>query len=276
MADLARYDPSPASIRPLIDAFWSSQGWRTPPAWPAKPDFEAAVRRGVMFAEPRILDHDGWVHAAKKAAERLTPTQIEDAFLASLTSRRLDLRSALSSYMIATRLPRHVYRAAPRQPICPDCFVTSPEREEDLNVLNFERFKWGGVRRDNIVYAAFDLEQFRLAPRPNATEQDVTLGKQLLDTLRSLPPGTTAPAAAKHLRALKGNKAEREELLDILGICSILQTPQHPGHLTQFVPHWRRDLPPYRYVDRAYPVCWWRSDHGVNTAAVAEVLPRLL
>jgi hypothetical protein len=31
-------------------------------------------------------------------------------------------------------------------------------------VLSFERFKWGGTGRDDVVYVAFDLEQFARYP----------------------------------------------------------------------------------------------------------------
>lgn len=60
-----------------------------------------AVAAGVMFSEPRMLDHDGWVTAARQAGAAVNPVQVGEAFLASLTTRRLDLRSALSSYAIA-------------------------------------------------------------------------------------------------------------------------------------------------------------------------------
>lgn len=204
----------------------------------------------------------------------MSPEEVEDAFVASLPSRRWDLRSALSSCVIATRVPKHHYREDPPDPMCSECFLYTDER--DLNMLNFERFKWGGVRLDHIDYVAFDLEQFRRAPRLDATKRDIDAGRRLLDELRHLPPGTSAPAAAKRLRSLKGNQAEREVVLDILGICSILEAPGHPGHVPQFVASRERELPPHRFVDRAYPVCWWTADHGINESAVAEVLPRLL
>lgn len=274
MNPVETYDASVASVRTLMDTFWSSRGWNSSPKWPAEPELRDAIRRGVMFAAPQRLDHDGWVDAAKKAASLVSAEEIEDAFLASLTSRRLDLRSALSSYVVATRLPAHPYRQDAPDPMCSECSLYTDE--QDLNVLNFERFKWGGVRHDQVDYVAFDLEQFRRAPRIEATRQDIDAGRRLLDELRLLPPGTGAPAAAKQLRSLKGNQAERGVLLDILGVCSILQTPDHRGHIPQFVPYRARELPPHRFVDRAYPVCWWTSDHGINDSAVAKVLPRLL
>ena len=53
-------------------------------------------------------------------------------------------------------------------------------------------------------------------------------------------------------------------LLDILGICSVLESPEHRGFLDRWVPAADRVLPPLRYVERAYPVCWWRAEHGAN------------
>ena len=82
-------------------------------------------------------------------------------------------------------------------------------------MLNFERFKWGGVRRDDLAYVAFDLQQFRHAPRVKSTVEDIALGRALLKTLGELPTATTAVEAVRHLKMLKGNKADREVLMDI-------------------------------------------------------------
>ena len=271
MDQLKTYDASTASVRTLLNTFWSPQGWRSTPAWPSEMEFEEAIRRGVMFGALRVLDHDGWVGAAKDEASLVTADEVETAFIASLTSRRLDLRSALGSYVIATGLPRHSHRGS--DPMCSECSLSAGE--VDLNVLNFERFKWGGVRRDQVEYVAFDLELFRRAPRQEATGDDIDVGRRLFDELRNLTAGVGASAAAKLLRVVKGNQAEREVLLDILGVCGILEAPEHPGHNPQFVPARARDLPAQRFVDRAYPACWWRSEYGINDAALARVLPAL-
>ena len=232
---LARYDASPSSLRPLLNSFWSSNGWNDPPQWPDAAEMSRAVERGVMFAETRTLDHDGWVQAVRDVATKVSPHEVEEGFLASLTSRRLDLRSALSSYMIARVLPDHDFQDSPGGE-CSICGLYEGADPEDLNVLNFERFKWGGVRRDDPTYVAFDLEQLLRAPRLPATDEDIALGRAILATLAGLPADVTAPQAAKHLTALPGNKSERDTVLDILGICSILQTARHPGYVNQFVP----------------------------------------
>lgn len=228
-----------------------------------------------MFPAPLTHDHDGWVEAARSAATQISAGEVEDAFLASLTSRRLDLRSALPSYVLARALPEHRYTAMRGSGQCAVCGLYAQAEAQDLNVLSFERFKWGGVRRDNLTYVAFDLQQFRHAPRVKATVEDIALGRALLKTLGELPATTTAVEAVRHLKMLKGNKAEREVLMDILGICSILDTSEHHGYAYEFVPAVQRDLPPYHFVDRAYPACWWRAAAGINMDAVNEVLPRL-
>lgn len=58
-------------------------------------------------------------------------------------------------------------------------------------------------------------------------------------------------------------------MLDILGVCSVLETPEHHGHAERFVRADERVLPPLRFVERTYPVCWWNAEHGVNRDAAS-------
>lgn len=140
------YDEGLAARRPLMDTFWSPKGWRSPPKWPAPDVFRCAVEAGVMFAQSRVQNHDGWVAAAREAATGVSPSEVSDAFVASLSNRRLDLRSALGSLAVARRLPEHSFVPVRASVVCAVCGLSGRD-EQDLNVLNFERFKWGGVRR---------------------------------------------------------------------------------------------------------------------------------
>jgi hypothetical protein len=271
------YNVSPGALRPLMDTFWSSQGWRRPPQWPSSAILRRASDDGVRFDELRTEDHDSWVRAALAAVRPLTAAEVSEAFLASLSTRRLDLRSALGSYAVARFLTEHEYQERPGHGRCAIC--GQPRRAaaeaQDLNVLSFERFKWGGVRTDHIEYIAFDLEQFARAPRVTPTEADVSLGQQLIDQLRQLPADTTAAQAPAHLKMIDGNKAERDIILGILGVCGILQTTSQPGYSRSFVPYCDRQLPARRFVDQHYPACWWTAADGVNTTALSIFLPKL-
>ncbi|GAA1841812.1 hypothetical protein GCM10009687_03970 [Asanoa iriomotensis] len=260
---------SAAALRPLFEMFWTSEGWRDQPL----PLSDVAVEAGLMFVEPRTLCHDEWVAAARAAAASLDVGEVSNAFLASLSTRRLDLRSALGSYAIARVLPDHSFAA--RDGTCDVCGLAEVATE-DLNVLNFERFKWGGVRRDEIPYLTLDLEQFALAPRPAASAEDLRIGRELISTLDSLPARVTAAQAVGKLTMVKGNKDERGVLLDILGVCDILHDDEHRGYREGFVTAADRDLPTKRFVEHAYPTCWWTGSNGIDHTALPEFLPALL
>lgn len=271
------YDVSPEALRILADTYWTSEGWRRDPAWPIPELLQVAVAAGVMVDSPRTEDHDSWVAAARAAVAPLSALDVGEAFLASLTSRRLGLRSALGSYAVARFLPDHRFEAVDHDYRCQTCGLSDERETTDargLNGLNFERFKWGGVRRDGIEYVAFDLEQFAVAPRLRPTRADVGLGQELVDQLRRLPAGTTAARAVTHLKMIKGNKDERQVLVGLLGVCGILRTAERPGYATAFVRCCERKLPG-RGSEQEYPVCWWKAADGVNAEALREFLPQL-
>lgn len=271
---MTTYEISRSALRPLMNAFWASGGWRSPPILPTGADLETAVATGVMFANPRSLAHDDWVAAAQLAAYEVDPALVGDAFVASLASRRLDLRSALGSFAVARRLPTHDFTAMTSSAMCAVCGLPG-QSTQDLNVLSFERFKFGGVRRDDLRYVAFDLERFVRAPLDPVTTEALDLGANLLSKLREAPSAQTADVVASSLALLKGNHAERTGVVDILGVCGILATSDHPGYDRRFVQYRDRRAPPHRFVDLSYPTSWWRGSAGLDERAVRDFLPRL-
>lgn len=139
----------------------------------------------------------------------------------------------------------------------------------DRSVLNFERHKWGGVRRLDPYYVAFDLEQFATLDPIAPTAADRAMFATLIDTLRHLPSRATCADAARALGHLfPSNKAERQVLIEILSCCGILDTPEHPGFWRRFTPESERRMPP-RQTDWSYPAYWWTSDVGIDDAALA-------
>jgi hypothetical protein len=244
---MSTYDASASALRPLMRMFWSAEGWREPPVPPGPAERAKAIADGLLVDRPRSESHDGWVAAARKAAAAVSAAEVGDAFLESLGSRRLDLRSALGSYPVGRALQEHEYRAAKGARYCVVC-EQYPSPEEDVNVLNFERFKWGGVRHSDVRYVAFDLEQFARAPRTGAIAADRQLGGEIIETLRGLPAGSMPGKAAAALRMVPSNKAERETLVTILMSC---------GVWTPVTRSARRDS---------------GQESGINDAAVAEFL----
>lgn len=238
-------------------------------------DRQAAISDGIMFEDPkRTIAHDELVQILTTLVSQIDASTIAQAFISSLESRRLDLRSALGSYAVGRLLPDHRFEPG-RNVGCRICGLSRKPKSINLNVLNFERFKWGGVRRADISYVAFDLLQFGLAPKETCSQRHVEIGREMLGILKSLPSQTTATSAASALRMVKGNSQERESLIDILGVCGILETHDHRGYANEFVPYDSRQLPTRHYVERAYPVCWWKAADGINSDNLRRILPQI-
>jgi hypothetical protein len=263
------------ALKILFATYWSSNGWKprekqlTPPE-----DLLYAKQVGVMF-DPIRLSHGDIVRRTIEVRTRVDPQVVVDAFLASLSTRRLDLRSALGSYAVLRHFPPHEHND--RRKRCPVCGeYDTPDEDLDLNVLNFERFKWGGVRHEKTVYATFDLERFVSLDPPSPTDDDVAIFRRILREIESVPPETTAPQLEKSfVGILPSNKAEREILVNILGYLGVLAVPDHAGFSNGFVRSDERHLPPQRFVDMGYPACWWRGRYGIDDAALRSWFPTL-
>lgn len=268
--------PDRRALKVLFDTYWTSSGWRdrksrsTPPE-----DFEYAKQAGVMF-DPVRMSHDLLVKRAISAVREVERQAVANAFVRSLSSRRLDLRSALGSFAMFQHLARH-----PKPLEGEYCRVCGElgrgAQPEDLNVLNFERFKWGGVRHTRPLYASLDLELFQKLPADNPTSADVAVFRGLIKAIESTPASTTSAVLQKHITGVfRSNKEERDTVVEILGYCGILANGEHPGFTHGFVDWSDRELPPRRFVDMAYPACWWQGSDGINEEALGLWFGHLL
>jgi hypothetical protein len=257
------------AIRILHDTFWSSAGWgRDPLKNLSAADFEYAKARGVMF-DPVGIGHDELIEKTLLAVSKLSRRAVADAFLASLSTRRLDWRSALGSYTVFQHLQPHAHFGSEKQ--CLICGIYSNDSDFDLNVLNFERHKWGGVRHSSPGYAWLDLTLFLQGSAPQSTAEDRRIFRELIDAIASVPSKVTSAALQSHLgKIIKSNKSERDMLIAMLGYCGILGTPDHPGFSGGFVGFSKRRLPDRHFVDMAYPACWWNGETGINQAMLHE------
>jgi hypothetical protein len=130
-------------------------------------DFEYAKGKGVMF-NPLTITHDEIVARLHEIhQDNSIERRVVSAFLHSLSTKKAYLRSALSSWALTSQLPLHTYEERralhANTSSCGDCNFLSLQSDKaytdvDLNVLNFERVKWGGVRHNNLLYSLMDLD----------------------------------------------------------------------------------------------------------------------
>lgn len=258
----------------LFDTYWSAGGWKDPPEV-APEDRAYAIRAGYMFPRENVA-HNAVVQRVLDTQSNVTATQVGNAFLASLTSRQLHLRSALGSYAVGMHFPLHRFEPSSSPYICGICQAYDIDEDADYDVLNFERHKWGGVRHDMPVYVAFDLEQFARLPPVKVRREDLDVFRAILDTAVGLPAGARP---AQLVKALKGvfpsNDEERRIAVSILGYAGILASPERPTYFERFVPYRERMMPPVARTDWDYPLWYWRARYGLDPKAVEFFFPHV-
>ena len=254
----------------LFETYWSSTGWKSERST-APQDFDYALKAGYMFNQVSF-SHDEIVDKLIKVAKKIKTEQVSNAFLSSLSSRGLSFRSALGSYAIARNFPKHKFVG---DYICNICGAYLEDKEIDLNVLNFERLKWGGVRHLSPVFVWFDLEQFVSDKIQKPILEDFEIFDSIIKSARSIEENTRPNDLEKAIsKIFPSNKDERRVLIEILGFCGILQPQKQQGFFESFVNYNKREERPVNKIDWAYPVSWWRGSDGVNNDALTFFFPQ--
>lgn len=264
-------------LKILINTYWESKGWKDGDI--SQEDFEVAKSQGYMFDYPMHRSHDETLQYAKELVEKINAQDVSNAFLYSLSKRKLEYRSALGSYYYARSVPFHK-----KESLQGKCYICgfyghkeNPgkyDKSRGLNVLNFERYKWGGVRHDYLDYAVFDLEQFLLLPKVNPSKQDFEIFDAILELSKQVKDNQKIGTLSKLIvssKIFKTNKSEVNTILGILGICDIFNSVGNPGYLHCFTnADGSRD--PVEYLnDYKYPVNRWYGRDGINYQALFEV-----
>ena len=270
------------ALQMLLDTFWSPKGWKRG-ATIAPANFEYARQAGYMF-DPVTVTHDDIVAQLLTIRKRVSIEQVTDAFLASLSTRRLELRSALGSFSFAAHFPDHRLVELGRGQIpsgrlhCRLCgrYGHSVAEQEDLNILNFERWKWGGVRHVDPLYCWFDLTQFAKASSTAPTREDYSILARIVEIVSSLAPKAKPNELEKRIgKVIKSNGSERRVLIQILGYCGVLKPAGRTGFLQAFTSNEHRDRPPDHTNDWGYPVIWWQGADGVDRDVLNRLFPKV-
>lgn len=260
-------------LKILYKTYWSAKGWKDGTI--SKEDFELEKRLGYMFDYPKVETHEETLNRLFNVLEKVNPRDIAEAFLYSLSTRKLEYRSALGSYYYAAAIPKHTIYHGYHQNIkhCYICgwttWAENPsvyELRGGLNIYNFERYKFGGVRHTYLDYALFDLEQFLKLPKVMPTQEDKEILFKILACQSKLQPkdkvGKYRDIISKE-KIFKTNRDEISNILDVLGICGVLSNRDYPCYEELFVDEYERG-PMEAKNDFEYPVNRWYVRDGVN------------
>lgn len=269
----------------LLKTFWNRNGYHYTD--PTPQEFAIAVQEGYLFEETRNLSHEETLSQLRQVVAQIDPGDVANAFLYSLSTRALEYRSPMGTYYYAKAVPPHESQFPTRCGWCAwieglyDCRVWKTKYQDipwepkhtPENFCNFERYKFGGRNHNYVQYALFDLTQFQKLPRVTPTEEDRRMLREILDTITELPPTKKAGGYRDLLvkkKIIPCNRYEISSLIDILGLCGILSTAEHPCPEVEFRGYLGIDPPEIR-SDIAYPACWWRARDGVNEARFQRV-----
>lgn len=253
-AAVASATPDARARQILFDTFWSSKGWIDRDARHlSEADRDYAKRHGMMF-DPLTIGHDAIAAETRRLVESIGLAKASAAFLVSLSTRRLDLRSGLASYSLASASGPHAY-VGNAFGTCATCGALREHRDEDLDVLNFERHKWGGVRHGEPIYMLLDLSLLALAPPVSPTADDRAILEKILALVAGAAPKDTPGKLSKQLSGvLPSSKPERDVLVEILAAAGVLA----PSN---------RSLGSGEFVHAGA----WRGADGYSQAAVSKL-----
>ena len=261
------------AVKILFDTYWGTGGWKSAakPGWtPETPpdDLAFATESGLMFP-PRRVSHEEALRRLAALRAEILPRKAGTAFVSGLSTNQPALKSALGSLAVALHMPAHPFSAQRNGFSCDICGAYESDGEQDLNQLNFERHKWGGVRHTDPFYIAFDLERFVAEPAPPASKNDEQILASILETVEAVPPGARLADLVKAIAPIvPGNNAQRRTAIEILGYAGVLRIPEYPGFFRSFTPQINREDTPWSKDDWAYPVRWWRGGNGIDKEAV--------
>jgi hypothetical protein len=107
------------------------------------------------------------------------------------------------------------------------------------------------------------------APSPRA--QDVASLDRLFALVASLPAsareGKLVDAMTK-AKLVVGNRYDRRHVVETLGSCGILETPEHPGFTTCWTTFEARQARPSSQIECDPPIAFWQARHGVSVVNV--------
>ena len=225
------------------------------------PEELAYARRMGVIVEDRPITHDQALDVLTRCFDAVSLEDAAQAFLYSLSSRDVDYRHILASFVYARSWfsfdRGHVEEV--------------PEKLTGT-FFNWVKHKGGGIW-GTIGKPIFYLEQFASMERRTSSDADLEILRSILelaDSMEDEANGTALATAIRTTKLLPCNQAEALGIVETLGICGILDAPGHPGFLHSFTPPLERDTGDLRQ-SLSFPLNWWHGANGVNWENAAEV-----
>lgn len=219
----------------------------------SKEEIAYAKDHGAIFEEERMTK-EKVIASLTQSLSCISLQDAAEAFLYSLSTRDLEYRYLLASYLYA------------------QSWMRFDQGKTDRVMKHFSKtfYQWvkycGGGIWGEIGKPTFYLSMFLQMEKHPSTEKDRTILREILTIANTMDDTATAITLCKQIQkqlVFPSNKKEVIGILETLAICGILETPQQRGYLDTFTPPLLRDTKDMRQ-SLSYPLNWWRGKHKVN------------
>jgi hypothetical protein len=212
------------------------------------------------------MKHDAVVRAVRAAAKRVDRKEVASAFVASLAvpSPEGPWWAALVALAAAQAVPLHKITATFSGGSCKECGLDTDVELEPLD-------DGEGCLPGDLACSLVALRGAARHEPPEPTRQDVKRLARILAIVGELPDaareGQLNQAIAKE-KLVVGGKYTRRHVIETLGACGILETPEHPGFTTRWTTFAARQDRPSVRVECDPPIAFWTAAHGVSAKNV--------
>ncbi|WP_029905647.1 hypothetical protein [Mycoplasmopsis opalescens] len=216
---------------------------------------KALLRENIVITEKEFID------ILEKIFLKVSLEEVANAFLYSLSTRDLDYRYILPSYIYARSWLKHDKGKEYKVP-----------KEITATFFNWVRYYSGGIWGE-IAKPYYYLSEFLNMEKKTPKEEDYEILKKILFFVDNFEETKTATMLRNELAKEKlfpSNKDEVTGLLETLGICGILETKEHKGFWDNFTPKFERDSGDLRQYF-SYPFHWWKGKDRVNYENVKKI-----
>ncbi len=211
------------------------------------------------------MRHDAVLRELSSIAKKIRAADAASAFVASLSQAPGFWRAPLVALAAARAVRSHALGATFKGGACKECGLSAEVELEDVHENG--QCLPGDLAEALVVLRKLKTEKTYQKPTPD----DVKRFSRLLALVGELPDSAREGqlnAAIGREKLVKGNKYDRRHVIETLGACGILETPEHPGFTTKWTSFAARQDRPSVRVECDPPIAFWTAAHGISAKNV--------
>ena len=212
-----------------------------------------AKEQGAILENLPISSEEA-ISILTQSLKYISLNDVANAFLYSLSTRDMEYRYILASYVYAVSWLKFDRGRTDKVP-----------SQLNRKFYNWVKYKGGGIWGE-IGKPIFYLNEFTHMDKKIPTNIDKDILEKIISISSTMSDQSTGIMLCKKIqesKLLPCNKSEIIGILETLAICGILETPEHKGYIHSFTTPLMRDTGNLKQ-SLSYPLNWWHGENKVN------------